>query len=54
MLDATAKAAGIPFLTVCTGKYDSSAFDDSDAMALIETLAEDYKAIAAAMQCESV
>ena len=26
-----AKAAGIPFLAVCTGKYDRSAFQDRDA-----------------------
>ena len=34
-----AKAAGIPFLAVCTGKYDRSAFQDSDAVAMIGTLA---------------
>ena len=33
-----AKAAGIPFLAVCTGKYDGSAFADSVAIAVIDTL----------------
>ena len=47
-----AKAAGIPFLAVCTGKYDRSAFTDSDAIAVIDTLAEGYEAIVAAMQGE--
>ena len=37
-----AKAAGIPFLAVCTGKYDRSAFEDSDTVAVIDTLAEGY------------
>lgn len=31
-----AKAAGIPFLAVCTGKYDRSAFHDSEAIAVID------------------
>jgi phosphoglycolate phosphatase-like HAD superfamily hydrolase len=45
-----AKAAGIPFLAVCTGKYDRSAFQDSDAVAVIDTLAEGYETILAIMQ----
>jgi phosphoglycolate phosphatase-like HAD superfamily hydrolase len=47
-----AKAAGIPFFAVCTGKYDRSAFEDSDAIAVIDTLAEGYQAILAAMTVE--
>ena len=47
-----AKAAGIPFLAVCTGKYDPSAFADSDAVAVIDNLAEGYETILAAMQGE--
>lgn len=47
-----AKAAGIPFLAVCTGKYDRSAFADSDAIAVIDTLAEGYETIVAAMRAE--
>ena len=37
-----AKAAGIPCLTVCTCKYDRSAFTESDALAVIDTLADGY------------
>jgi phosphoglycolate phosphatase len=44
-----AKAAGIPFLAVCTGKYDRSAFEDSEAIAVIDTLADGYETILAAM-----
>lgn len=47
-----AKAAGIPFLAVCTGKYDRSAFEDSDAVAVIDTLADNCEVILAAMQGE--
>ncbi|MBS7805889.1 HAD family hydrolase [Rhizobiales bacterium TNE-4] len=49
-----AKAAGIPFLAVCTGKYDRSAFTDSDAVAVIDTLADGYQTILAVMQGEAV
>ena len=45
-----AKAAGISFLAVCTGKYDRSAFEDSDAVAVIDTLTGSCEAIMAAMQ----
>ena len=45
-----AKAAGIPFLAVCTGKYDPSAFTDSDAVAVIDTLADSCEAILGALQ----
>ena len=45
-----AKAAGIPFLAVCTGKYDRSAFEDSDAIAVIDSLADGYEAILVAIQ----
>ena len=45
-----AKAAGIPFLAVCTGKYDPSAFEDSDAVAVIDTLTDGYQTILAATQ----
>lgn len=48
-----AKAGGIPFLAVCTGKYDRSAFTDSDAVAVIDTLAEGYDTILAVMQGEA-
>jgi phosphoglycolate phosphatase len=44
-----AKSAGIPFLAVCTGKYDRSAFEDSEAIAVIDSLADGYEAIRAAM-----
>ncbi len=44
-----AKAAAIPFLAVCTGKYDRSAFQDREAIAVIDTLAEGYEKILAAM-----
>jgi phosphoglycolate phosphatase-like HAD superfamily hydrolase len=44
-----AKAAGIKFLAVSTSKYDRSAFKDSDAIAVIDTLAEGYETILAAM-----
>lgn len=47
-----AKAAGIPFLAVCTGNYDRSAFEDSDPVAVIDTLADGYEAILAVMQGE--
>lgn len=43
-----AKAANIPFLAVCTGKYDRAAFEDSEAIAVIDTLAEGYETIMAA------
>jgi phosphoglycolate phosphatase len=33
-----AKAAGIPFLAVRTGTYDLSAFEGSEAMAVVDTL----------------
>ena len=49
-----AKAAGIPFLPVCTGKYDRSAFKDSDAVAVIETLAEGYEAIRTSMRVRRI
>ena len=45
-----AKTAGIPFLAACTGKHDRSAFEDSDAVAVIDTLADGYDTILAAMQ----
>jgi phosphoglycolate phosphatase-like HAD superfamily hydrolase len=45
-----AKAAGIPFLAVCTGKYDRTAFQDSEVIAVIDTLAEGYETILAAMR----
>lgn len=45
-----AKATGIPFLAVFTGKYDRSDFHESDALAVIDTLAEGYETILAAMQ----
>jgi phosphoglycolate phosphatase-like HAD superfamily hydrolase len=45
-----AKAAYIPFLAVCTGKYDRSALQHSEAIAVIDTLAEGYETILAAMQ----
>ena len=48
-----AKAAGIPFLAVCTGKYDRSAFEDSQAVAVIDTLGEGYETILAVMQGEA-
>jgi phosphoglycolate phosphatase-like HAD superfamily hydrolase len=44
-----AKAAYIPFLAVCTGKYDRSAFQDSAAATVIDTLTEVYETIRAAM-----
>jgi hypothetical protein len=44
-----AKAAGIPLLAVCTGKYDRLAFTDSDAVGVIDTLADGYEAIFAVM-----
>ena len=47
-----AKAAGIPFLAVCTGKYDRLSFTDSNAVAVIDTLADSCEAILAAMQDE--
>ena len=43
-----AKAAGIPFLAVCTGKYDRSAFEESDAVAVIDSLVDGYDMILAA------
>ena len=48
--EIAAKAAGIPFLAVCTGKYDRSAFTDSDAVAVIDTLADSCEAILGALQ----
>jgi len=47
-----AKAAGMPFLAVCTGKYDRSAFEDSGAVAVIDTLVEGYEMILTALQGE--
>lgn len=44
-----AKAAGIPFLAVCTGKYDRLAFKDSEAIAVIDTFTEGYETIMSAM-----
>ena len=44
-----AKAAGIPFLAVCTGKYERSVFEDSGAVAVINTLADGYETILAAL-----
>ena len=44
----------IPFLAVCTGKYDRRAFQDSEAIAVIDTLAEGYETILAAMWGEAV
>jgi phosphoglycolate phosphatase len=49
-----AKAAGIPFPAVCTGKYDRSAFQDSEAIAVIDTLAEGNETILEAIWCEAV
>jgi hypothetical protein len=45
-----AKTAGIPFLAVCTYKYDRTAFEDRDSVAVIDMLAEGYQAILAAMK----
>lgn len=50
----TARAAVIVFLPLCTGKYDRSAFTDSDAIAVIDTLTEGYASIAAVLQGEVV
>lgn len=47
-----AKAAGIPLLAVCTGKYDRLAFTDSDAVGVIDTLADGYEMILTALQGE--
>ena len=44
------KSAGIPFLAVCTGKYDLPAFQNSDAVAVVDTLNEGYETILVAMQ----
>ena len=49
-----AKAVGIPFLADCTGKYDRSAFEDSDAVAVIDARADSYKTVLAAVQGEAV
>lgn len=49
-----AKAACIPFLADCTGKYDRSAFEDSDAVAVIDARADSYKTVLAAVQGEAV
>jgi phosphoglycolate phosphatase len=49
-----AKAAGIPFLAVCTGKYDRRAFQGSEAIAVIETLAEGYETILEVMKGQPV
>lgn len=40
-----AMAAQIPFLAVCTGKYSRETFAGSDAIAVIDTLAQGYDAI---------
>lgn len=44
-----AKEAGIPFLAVCTGKYDRTTFENSDAIGVIDSLAEGYATILVAM-----
>lgn len=49
-----AKAAGVRFLAVCTGKYDRWVFANSDTMAVIETLADGYETILAVTQGETV
>ena len=45
-----ANAVGITFPAVCTGRYARSAFQASDAVAVIDTLAEGYETILAVMQ----
>lgn len=47
-----ARAAQIPFLAICTGKYDREAFADSGAVAVVDTLAQGYDAIAQAARQE--
>ena len=49
-----AKASGIPFLAVCTGKYDRSAFTDSDTVGVIDTLADGHETILRALQVRLV
>jgi phosphoglycolate phosphatase-like HAD superfamily hydrolase len=49
-----AKSAGIPSLALRTGKYDRSAFQDSEAIAVIDTLAEGNETILEAILCEAV
>lgn len=39
-------------MDVYSGKYDGSAFDGSDTVAVIDTLAGGYEMIVAAMQAE--
>ena len=39
-----------PFLFVCSGKDDRSAFDGSDVVALINTLADSYVVTSAAIR----
>lgn len=51
--DGTAAAAArIPFLAVCTGKYGREAFAGSDAVAVIDTLAQGYDTIVKAARQE--
>ncbi len=40
-----AKAADIPFLAVCAFRYDCSTFQESEAIAVMDTLAEFYDVI---------
>jgi hypothetical protein len=42
------------FLAVCTGKYDRRAFQGSEAIAVIDTLAEGYETILEAMRGETI
>ena len=46
---SAARAASIRFLSICAGKYDRSAFEDGDAVAVIDTLTEGYEMILAAI-----
>jgi hypothetical protein len=34
------KAAGIPFLAICTGKYDHIVFEDREALSVIDAVAD--------------